>query len=376
MPQRNYIATSTCLPIKGAFRSVIMDLGRNTYEYVPNSVVDFLNMVSLKSVNEIYNDTPSESKEIISEYIEYCIDKEYILEIPQEIDKKHFPKLDLTFFTPNIITNFCVEINNYSNFDFKQMALLLETTKCYNIQLLFKEKYNLNLIDGHLDEISKIGLRSIEIILEYNAHFDYNNLISKHKNISFIFIYSAPKTELIKQHYYGVQQIFSSTKNYSAALNRSIEEFNVNITLYTEAQKHNTYFNRKLYIGVNGEIKNAPESIEVFGNIDTLNNQNELLNIINTKEFQKYWYVHKDLIDVCKHCEYRYMCIDNRLPIKRNEKEWYMETECNFNPYIAKWKTEQGYKTLAACGVENNASDFKVNRKKLNAINKELWGDD
>ena len=70
------------------------------------------------------------------------------------------------------------------------------------------------------------------------------------------------------------------------------------------------------------------------------------------------------------------MCFDNRIPIKRNEKEWFMESDCHYNPYIAKWKGEEGYKTLTECGIQSNKEGFKINRKKLNTINKELWGDD
>ena len=70
------------------------------------------------------------------------------------------------------------------------------------------------------------------------------------------------------------------------------------------------------------------------------------------------------------------MCIDNRVPIQRSEKEWFMKTECNYNPYISKWKGQTGYKSLFDCGINSNQNEFKINRKKTNAINKELLGDD
>ena len=211
---------------------------------------------------------------------------------------------------------------------------------------------------------------------EYKDDFNYKVLTSEYKNISFIFIHSAPSNKFIKNHFLGVQQIFTSKKNYEITHNKSLEFFNVNILLFTESQKHNTYFNRKLYIGVNGEIKNAPLTTEVFGNINILKKADDILKIIDSHEFQHYWYVHKGLIDVCKQCEFRHMCVDNRIPVKRNEKEWYMENECNYNPYIAKWKGEDGFKTLTDCGIKSDENGFKMNRKKLNAINRELWGDD
>lgn len=122
-------------------------------------------------------------------------------------------------------------------------------------------------------------------------------------------------------------------------------------------------------------MKNAPGCQNSFGNINSLTSV-EIIEIVDSADFQKYWRIHKGLIDVCKHCEYRHMCVDNRVPVKRNEKQWYMTTECNYNPYIAKWKGEEGYRTLAECGVQSNEHGFRINRKKINQINKELWGDD
>lgn len=54
------------------------------------------------------------------------------------------------------------------------------------------------------------------------------------------------------------------------------------------------------------------------------------------------------------------MCVDNRVPVKRKENEWYMETECNYNPYIAKWKGEKGYMTLLECDIQSNKKEFKI----------------
>jgi hypothetical protein len=49
--------------------------------------------------------------------------------------------------------------------------------------------------------------------------------------------------------------------------------------------------------------------------------------------------VFKDEIAICKDCEYRYMCVDSRLPLYQNEDNlWVLEGECNYNPYTSEWK--------------------------------------
>lgn len=99
-----------------------------------------------------------------------------------------------------------------------------------------------------------------------------------------------------------------------------------------------------------------------------------LEEILNT-EFSDFWSANKDSIDVCKNCEYRYMCVDNRIPILRNSGSWYFNEECDYNPFISKWKGEKGYKNLLETGVISDQNGFKIDLIKLNSILKELWED-
>jgi len=145
--------------------------------------------------------------------------------------------------------------------------------------------------------------------------------------------------------------------------------FVVNIPFFTESQKHHTYFNRKLFISSRGSIKNAPECEEIIGNI---NSKEELIKLIELEANQKYWHVTKDMSDVCKHCEFRYMCMDNRIPYQRKNGEWYHKEECDYNPYIGKWKGEKGYKNLNECGIISDENWFFINYNKVEVINKNI----
>jgi hypothetical protein len=118
-------------------------------------------------------------------------------------------------------------------------------------------------------------------------------------------------------------------------------------------------------------------SENTIAEVDKIKSKDSSLNLLKSTKLTKYWNVRKDNTDVCKNCEFRYFCLDDRIPdIRPKDNSWYYKTECNYNPYIAKWKDEDGYKTLEECGIQSNANGFKLNRKKLNAINKVLWGDD
>jgi hypothetical protein len=153
-------------------------------------------------------------------------------------------------------------------------------------------------------------------------------------------------------------------------------KFVASFKLFTESQNFNTYFNKKLFIGENGEIKNAPESNKIYGYLKDMNSIIEMKNIILTSEFQKLWYLKKDNIDVCKDCEFRHICVDSRLPFKRNKNDWYHKNECNYNPYICKWVNEDGYQTLEECGVISNETGFSIDHEEIAKINADLWSEE
>ena len=160
---------------------------------------------------------------------------------------------------------------------------------------------------------------------------------------------------------------------YDEMLKNEYPKLSGNLLLYSESQKHNSYFNRKLYIGRSGEIKNASESEDDFGNIKNINSVMELKTIIEKPDFQKHWFVHKESCDICKDCELRHMCVDNRVPYHRTDGMWYFINECNYNPYISKWKGEEGYQKLNEIGVVSDEKSFHRDDKKITKINKVLW---
>jgi radical SAM protein with 4Fe4S-binding SPASM domain len=112
--------------------------------------------------------------------------------------------------------------------------------------------------------------------------------------------------------------------------------------LFTEAMSHNTYFNRKVSIDVNGFIKNCSSNLKSFGNVK----KEKIHDIITKKNFQKLWNSKKDQTEVCMDCEFRYMCVDSRTPVQTKNGKWIHKIECKYNPYIAKWEGEEGYKSL------------------------------
>ena len=231
-----------------------------------------------------------------------------------------------------------------------------------------------------LEMISALNIPFLQLICDDNTQLNLNTtknlfhqsqtsiieiiLFGKQCNLEYRGLNEYLKIDLIKQNE-GLKRLFV---HENRNLTISIEHF-------TESQKHNTYFNRKLYIGQKGEIKNAPECEISFDFIQDIKTVEELKEIISLPDFQRYWFVKKDNCDVCKDCEFRYICIDNRLPKYKSSGTWYFEKECNYNPYIGMWKEDIGYKTLQECGVVSTNESFSLDKNKIAQINKEIWGE-
>ena len=64
-----------------------------------------------------------------------------------------------------------------------------------------------------------------------------------------------------------------------------------------------------------------------------------LRQILRSKEGQKFVRLSKDRIEVCKDCEYRYVCFDCRVKIDNPVKNLYAKSsDCFYNPYTGIWK--------------------------------------
>ena len=232
-----------------------------------------------------------------------------------------------------------------------------------------KQNYS-ERIQEILIKLEKFNLSTIQLVLEFSSIYisdSFGEIVYNSKKISSVLLYNSP----FEKNYGNCIYCYKEDLNRSFKRDRQL--FRINFELFSESQYHHTYFNRKLYIGPNGEIKNAPECEETFGNIKDLNSVEDLKEIISTVAFQKYWFVHKDLCDVCKYCEFRHMCVDNRMPFERADNQWYHKIECNYNPFIAKWEGDPGYRTLSECGVISNENEFSIDHDRIAEINKEIW---
>ncbi|MCG8573888.1 MAG: hypothetical protein MI810_03295 [Flavobacteriales bacterium] len=325
--------------VQGYTRSIIIDPQRAQFILVPKNFSNLISRVVGNSIEELEMLLSEEE----FDWVAKCLEMEFLLQTP-DIFKENFNEVSLEWTHPSYITNAVV---HYSD-DFEPIIAFLKKLLCRHVHILFEKESD--LIDFLDTQIANSDFRSIEVTLE-NSPFEIN-------------------VEDYYKKYPVLRRIFLGDENDRGTDSSFLPVFGNNLDIFNESQKHNVYFNRKIYIDRNGEIRRSVECGEdSFGRFDEIEIQDLLLN----REFRKYWNVHKGKVDVCRDCEFRNICVDNRRPIQRNEEEWFYKEECEYNPFIAKWRGDKGYKTLSDCNVISDSREYIVNEEVLTIYNQELW---
>lgn len=307
--------------------------------------------------------------------IEMNFNKNTYLEIPKSIisNDRMLNRKD-EFVTPSKISNTIIRIGDdkFLMLHIDKIFKYLEALLCKFIVIIFEGFVTIEDLTILFNTVNKYNIHEVTLLLNYSDELysdDFADVVLSSNRFKSIIIFNSPFDKNLENYIYYYRRQRNTNK-----FNKSYSEFVPNIELYAESLNYHSYFNKKLFIDTKGEIKNAPESSEMFGLINDYKSSEDLIRVIDSKEFQRYWHVKKDKCDICKDCEYRYMCVDNRLPYYRSNGEWYHKIECNYNPYICKWESEKAYKTLKECGVISSENGFSINYKKIETINEELWG--
>lgn len=329
---------SDCQVVNGSLRSIIVDLNRSTFDFIPNSLAELLTTFHGKTKEDIVLYYGRDNISLIEEYLVFLGKKEYVFWCDSD-EVTLFPPIDLTWDWPANISNAIFDIGEYSYLNFENIVEQLEQLSCQNIQI---RSYSYKSIDFWIDLLGKTTtarIKSIEIITMWHKSIDLEEvkvLIRSNQRLRSIIFHSAPKYEIINNNS-NMGAIVAIQDKIDSSSHCGIihwNYFNINIKLYTEAQKHNTCLNRKISIDVNGEIKNCPSMAKSYGNIkDTT-----LQEAIEKPGFKDLWYINKDQVSVCKDCEFRYICTDCRAYIEKPEDIYSKPLKCGYNPYTAEWE--------------------------------------
>jgi SPASM domain peptide maturase of grasp-with-spasm system len=331
---------ASCIPVKGNQRSIICDLQRYTYHFIPNDLYFFIKNESNIIIKEIYKKYTGSNSKIIRKYIDFLIEEEYAFLCDTD-ELEFFPQLSLEWKTPSIINNAIIDIE-YDTLDLEKYSFIFDELSkfgCIAVQIRAYNDINTSTIKNLLKFINTTSIEVIELYLKYSEFIDNDflfNLKKENQKIFRLIVHSSPYYKNIEIPFeatainYTTETILSS-KNCGIIRDKHMI---VNLHLFTEAQRHNTCLNRKIAIDVEGNIKNCPSMPHSYGNIkDTT-----LKEALEHPDFKKYWYIHKDQIEVCKDCEFRYICTDCRAYLEDPHNLYSKPLKCGYNPYTGEWE--------------------------------------
>lgn len=331
---------SNILITKGASRILVSDLQRNTSELLPLELYDLIEELKTNSIENVFNNYDVESTEVIKEYLDFLLKKEYGF-ISQNDWDKNFPPLSYDYQDYNILSNLFMELDDTSIlYEIKSSVEILEIK---HLVIYCKRSLSMNELLEIDHAFENSTLEGIEIFSQFQSLIDdafVQNLHASTTRIYNLVFYNCKKIP------FKVKDIFRFTVNFtgqdlkiSSCGKVNLDYFNTNLPKVLEAVNHNSCLHKKISIDFEGNIKNCPSMSHSFGNIkDT-----SLEEALEHSDFKKYWNLTKDDVEVCKDCEFRYICTDCRAYTERNHfnqdgLDISKPLKCGYNPYTAQWE--------------------------------------
>ncbi len=334
MNKSNYIHLfANCIPVKGAKNIIVCDVQRGAYFEIDMVLYEILVEHSNKTIEEIIKFYGQQYEDEILHQIDQLL-KEELVHITAEYYL--FPKLDLTWETPSVITNMIIEYGDY--FEEKEEEIVDDLIKLgvQFLELRFYSEVSYEKLCNILQAIQKTKVIGIYLVLQSFPCKDIDKFLIENQRIISVLLSNVTDAE--KERYKNYDKISVVKNKIVNNENCGIicqNSFQVNLELFTESQQFNSCLNKKLSLLENGAIKNCPSMLETLGNI----NESSLTEILDSKkdDIHKYWNITKDQIEVCKDCEFRYICTDCRA-FRGSNNIYSKPLKCNYNPYNGEWE--------------------------------------
>jgi SPASM domain peptide maturase of grasp-with-spasm system len=331
---------SNILLTKGKERLLISDLQRNNSELYPLEFCDLIEGLKLNSIEDLMNSYNEESKAILQEYLDLLLELEFGFITENDWDR-NFPPLSLNYNEYSDISNIFVELQDVallqkvvSSVDNLQIKhLVIFSNRCFTAEEFVE-----------IDNYFKTSvLCSIEIYSEYTGtvNIDFIKYLNKNtQRIINLIFYNCKKAPFkVKDEFRFTVNFVKDKIQMKSCGKVDLKYFNTNMPKILEAMNHNSCLHKKIAIDIDGNIKNCPAMPQSFGNI----NNTTLEEALAHNGFKKYWNLTKDKIEVCKDCEFRYICTDCRAYTERTHKnkqdfDTSKPLKCGYDPYTGIWE--------------------------------------
>ena len=326
----------------GAKNAIIYDINSGFISGIPK---DFFNLLINEKQNYaiLRTQLDTDDVETLNEYIDFIVSKNLGIivntykelirfqhkltfnENPTKIEYLIFDLLDERDFDGIIISQI-------QSLDIKYLQLrIMEQVLSHDIINLLSRIYLLNAYD--VQEISIVA-KYEDSIMKFIK--ESNNLSDKYLDIT---LHSANKNKSFDFGYIRLNCIADKILIPSGCGCISKKNFLLNHNFFLESQVHNSCLYKKIAIDQKGNIKNCPSMSQSFGNIK----DSTLEDALHHQDFKKYWNITKDDIEICRDCEFKYICTDcraytERTHVSAQKIDTSKPLKCGYNPYSGEWE--------------------------------------
>lgn len=331
---------STIFITKGARRILVSDLQRNTSELYPLELYELIQELKAHPIDHILRNYDQESREIVQEYVDLLLEKEYGFITENDWDH-NFSPLSYEYNEYSTVSNIFIELGNVDILH--QVKHSIENLGIRHLVIFSTSQFS-------FDELLKIdqlftntSLENIEIFSSHHHQLDHHYLEELSEKVSrihsLVFYNSASSSFKVNNRLRFTVNFIQQHVKISSCGKIDLKYFNTNLPKVLEAINHNSCLHKKIGIDINGNIKNCPLMPEIYGNI----NHNSLEEVLKQPGFKKYWNLTKDHIETCKDCEFRNICTDCRAyteltHINKDGLDISKPLKCGYNPYSGEWE--------------------------------------
>lgn len=332
---KHIILYGNIIPVKGFKRSILCDLQRESYELIPNALFEILLQSRSKKIEDLFIFAGKENEKVLNEYFEFLLEKDLAFITSEPLS---FPELKMEWKSPSQITNAIIDFDEQSNHDMVKVVTELSDLGCIAVEIRMYGKSSLNEIQTILQSFNESRIRSIEVVIVDQNEFSKESLcglMSSYQRLSSILVTSSQenKSFSFNSEFDNIHYVTQKVDSSACCGQISSRNFSVNVSMVTESLHFNSCLNKKVGIDVFGNIKNCPSSNESFGHLS----KDSIRTTVVNESFRKKWFTNKDQIDICKDCEFRYICVDCRVYIENSSNPFSKPRKCTYDPYQAKW---------------------------------------
>lgn len=334
-----FILNPTSKVVMGYSRSIICDLERKTFYFIPNILADILLKHRTSRVCNVINSFASSDDELrkIISYFEFLVSKDLVF-----FSKSYacYSSINEEWEYSGAFSNAIIDFDGNSHFSIESCAKQMIENGCRTIQIRFFKAISLKEIASVAESVELSMLESLHIIMPYTSQellFSLIDLVEDSVRLRSIILYNYPEDKVLftdPNTFSSVVGTSESVMSSNCCGKISPDYFTVSTRSFAENKKYNSCLNKKISVDVNGNIKNCPSMVKSYGNILDVN----IAEVANKEDFSKLQLIKKDDVEVCRYCEFRYICSDCRAYLLNPDDVYSKPLKCGYDPKSMTWE--------------------------------------